>query len=145
MTPRHGHFRYTPSMDFPVPLPPATIELAARLGVRPEDITEEFLRGSGAGGQKVNKTSSNVRLVHVPSGIEVRVQKYREQSKNRLSAYKLLVLKVEEVRKGKASKIAQKVFKLRKQKKRRSRKAKEKMLEAKHHRSDIKEGRKSAL
>lgn len=129
-------------MPFPVDLPPAVLALAAELNVQPQDVDEQFIRGSGHGGQKVNKTSSTVQLRHLPTGIEVRMQKHREQSLNRLSAWKLLILKIEEQVKGKESKLSQEIFKLRKQKMRRSRKAKNKMLQEKHHRSEIKEMRK---
>ena len=132
-------------MDFPVELPPKYQQLAADLHIDPEDIEEHFTRGSGSGGQKINKTSNCVELKHTPTDISVRVQKHREQSANRLSAYKLLLLKIEEEKRGKESERAQKRFKIRKQKQRRSRKAKEKMLEEKHHRSEIKETRKKII
>ncbi len=130
---------------FQVELSPELLEKAQKLRVFPEDLAEKFVRGSGAGGQKINKTSSCVWLKHLPTGIEVKVQKHRERERNRLSAYKLLLLKIEEVKLGKASEIAQKVFKIRKQKQRRNRKSKEKMLAAKRHRSETKANRKSAL
>lgn len=130
-------------MPFPVDLPPQLLHLSSILDVKPEDIDEQFIRGSGSGGQKINKTASCVLLKHRPTGIEVRCQKHREQSKNRLSAYKLLILKIDEQRRGKESMQAQKIFKLRKQKKRRSKKAKEKMLQAKKHRGELKEQRRS--
>ena len=129
-------------MPFPVHLPPDILALAAELAISPQDIDEQFTRGSGHGGQKVNKTSSAVQLRHRPTGIEVKVQQHREQSKNRLSAWKLLIRKIEEKKKGSLSKKAQSIFKLRKQKARRSRRSKEKMLKAKHHRAGIKEGRR---
>lgn len=129
-------------MAFPVELPPPLLALAQELGLRSEDVEEAFVRGSGKGGQKMNKTSSTVQLRHLPTGLEVRVQFHREQSRNRLSAWKLLILKLEERIKGKQSKRQQEQFKLRKQKQRRSRKAKNKMLKAKHFRSDIKENRR---
>lgn len=129
-------------MPFPVDLPAASLALATELGLRPDDVTEDFVRGSGKGGQKMNKTSSTVLLRHLPTGIEVRMQKHREQSLNRLSAWKLLILKLDERIKGKESKRSQAIFKLRKQKQRRSRKAKEKMLKAKHLRGEIKALRK---
>lgn len=128
-------------MPFPVDLPSPLLALANELHLQPGDVTELFTRGTGSGGQKVNKTSSTVQLKHLPTGTEVRVQKYREQSKNRLSAWKLLILKLEAQIKGKESKKAKAIFKLRKQKQRRSRKAKEKMLKEKHHRAEIKAGR----
>ncbi|MBU1953465.1 peptide chain release factor-like protein [Patescibacteria group bacterium] len=130
-------------MDFPVELPPDYVRRAEELGIFAEDIEEKFVRGGGKGGQKINKTSSCVMLRHLPTGIEVRCQKHREQSKNRVSAYKLLIRKVEEFVKGEESEKAQKIFKLRKQKKRRSRKAKEKMLEEKRRRAEVKELRRA--
>lgn len=115
---------------------------AKKLKIDTEQIEETFIRGSGAGGQKINKTASCVRLHYAPLGIEIKCQKHREQSKNRISAHKLLIDKIEQIVLGERSKIAQKIFKIKKQKKRRSKKAKEKMLEEKRHHSEIKENRK---
>lgn len=129
-------------MSFPVDLAERLVAKAAALEVFAEDVEEKMIRGSGAGGQKINKTASCVQLLHRPTGIIVKCQKHREQSKNRLSAYKLLILKIEDVVKGKESERAQKIFKLKKQKARRSKKAKEKMLEAKRLRGEVKETRK---
>lgn len=129
-------------MPFPSDLPPGHLTLAAELQLNAEDVEEHFTRGGGKGGQKINKTSSTVQLTHRPTGIMVRMQRHREQSKNRLSAWKLLIDKLEEQIKGAQSKRQQEIFKLRKQKKRRSQRAKEKMLAEKHHRSEIKEGRR---
>lgn len=50
-------------------------------------MTERFVRGSGPGGQKINKTSSTVHLCHEPTGVEVRVQRERSQSANRELAW----------------------------------------------------------
>lgn len=128
-------------MNFPVELSPVLLQKAQELQIRPEDIAESFVRGSGHGGQKINKTSSCVLLRHIPTGIEVRCQKHREQSLNRLSAYKLLILKIEEKIKGNQSQRQRAIFKLRKQKQKRSKRAKEKMLQAKKRRSEIKSTR----
>lgn len=57
------------------------------LGVLRGDVTERFVRGSGPGGQKINKTSSTVHLRHEPTGVEVRVQRERSQSANRELAW----------------------------------------------------------
>lgn len=129
-------------MNFPVDLPPDMLAKAAALIVRPEDVDEHFIRGGGHGGQKINKTASLVQLIHRPTNIEVRCQDHREQSKNRLSAWKLLILKIEELVKGKESERAQERFKVRKQKMRRSRRAKEKMVDNKKRRGEVKEMRK---
>ena len=125
-------------MDFPLDLPPKHAKKAAQLNIDPTDIEEQFIRGGGSGGQKINKTSSCVWLRHRPTGIEVKCQRHREQSANRKSAYKLLIDKIEEDLIGEKSERAQKQFKLRKQKARRTRRSKEKMLEEKRHRSQVK-------
>lgn len=67
-----------------------TPDEAARVELRPEDLVEQFTKGSGAGGQHRNKTSTAVLLRHIPSGLVVRVDGGRSQHVNRQTALALL-------------------------------------------------------
>lgn len=112
------------------------------LGVHESDLEERFVRSGGPGGQNVNKVSSCVILVHLPTGTTVRCQEERSQAMNRFRARQRLAEKMEEKVLGAASAKRQAIERLRRQKRRRGRRAKEKMLAAKHHHSQIKENRR---
>ena len=115
----------------------------SELGLEECDFEERFIKGSGKGGQKINKTSSCVWLRHVPSGMEVKCQRERSQAMNRYLARRELCEKLLEQREGERSKRQQKAEKIRRQKRRRSRRAKQRMLEDKHHQSAKKNLRRS--
>ena len=66
--------------------------------IRPEDIKMDVFRSSGAGGQHINKTSSAVRLTHIPTGIVTSCQTQRSQVQNRDYAMKMLVAKLVEIK-----------------------------------------------
>jgi protein subunit release factor B len=109
-----------------------------RLGVSESDFRETFIRSSGPGGQKVNKTSSCVQLLHVPTGLAVKCQQERSQALNRFLARRLLLDRIERMQTGVVIAEKQRIEKLKRQKRRRSRRAQEKILEQKHIQSEKK-------
>ena len=90
--------------------------------LREEDIEEKFIRASGRGGQKINKTSSSVYLKHTPTGIEVKCMKERSQSLNRFFARRELAERVGELA-GIKSESRKKEEKMRKQKAKKKKRA----------------------
>ena len=109
------------------------------LGVSENDFEESFIRSSGPGGQKVNKSSSCVYLVHIPTSLSVKCQRERSQTLNRFLARRLLLDKIESQQKGFIAEEKEKIEKLRRQKRKRSKRAKEKILAAKHQQARKKE------
>ena len=98
---RHG-FSYK-VMDYQEGDLPDDVEVE----IRPEDIEMQVYRASGAGGQHVNKTSSAVRLIHIPTGVVVSCQTERSQFQNRDNCMKMLRAKLVELQmQEKAEKIS---------------------------------------
>jgi protein subunit release factor B len=125
---------------FPVS-PQKEKELAARmqrLKVREADIEESFVRSSGAGGQKVNKSATCVLLHHRPTGHAVKCQIARTQGMNRFLARRILLDKIEGEVLGRKSAERKRIEKIRRQKRKRSRRAKERMLADKRRRGEKK-------
>lgn len=112
------------------------------LGIREEDIEERFVRGSGRGGQKINKTSSCVQLLHRPTGIDVRCGRERSQAMNRFLARRELCERVAARVHGEKTRRQQEAEKERRRKRRRSRRQKQRMLREKRLRSRTKNLRK---
>lgn len=113
-------------------------ERMEHLGVRESDFRETFVRSSGPGGQKINKTASCVQLIHTPSGLSVKCQQSRSQALNRFLARRLLLDRIERLQQGLAQADRDRIEKIKRQKRRRSRRAKEKILELKHMQSEKK-------
>ncbi|MBS0662671.1 MAG: peptide chain release factor-like protein [Verrucomicrobia bacterium] len=119
-------------------------ELARRLaavGVQLADVEERFVRGSGPGGQKINKTSSTVWLRHRPTGLEVRCQRERSQTANRELAWLELCTKLEALRSAAAAARQDEQQRRLRQTRQKSRTQKFRMVAAKRRRAGLKASR----
>ena len=105
--------------------------LMAKAALHEPDIEETFVRGSGSGGQKINKTSSCVQLRHAPSGTVVKCQQTRSREVNRWLARQELAGRLLERIEGERSARQQAAERIRRQKRRRSRRQRARMLDDK--------------
>ena len=115
-------------------------KLMSSLDIYEENIDENFIKGSGKGGQKLNKSSTCVQLKY--KNLEVKCQKTRSQSDNRFWARRDLCDKVMELKNDFVSKKNREYNKIRKQKLKRSKRAKEKIMEIKINQSNKKKLRR---
>jgi protein subunit release factor B len=122
-------------------LDPALEKRLKKLGIRDEDLTESFIRGTGPGGQKINKTASTVVLRHEPTGAKVRCKRERSQSANRYWARAELCDQLEAARRAARLEEQNEREKKRRQSRPRPKGLQEKILKTKHKRSEVKKSR----
>lgn len=108
------------------------------LGISENDLKEDFIKGSGKGGQKINKTSSCVQLTYLKTGLVIKCQETRSRELNRFLARRILAERLEQDLLGQQSEREKIRHKIRAQKKKRSKRAKEKILENKHRHAEKK-------
>jgi protein subunit release factor B len=119
----------------------ALLDRMRELNVNEDDLEERFIRSSGPGGQKVNKTSSCVFLRHIPTDITVKYQRERSQALNRFFARRTLLDQIELKQNGYIKEDKKRIEKIRSQKRKKRKRTKEKLsaLQPKH--SDIKKNK----
>ncbi|NLB34289.1 MAG: peptide chain release factor-like protein [Elusimicrobia bacterium] len=113
-----------------------------RLGICEKDISEKFIRSSGRGGQKLNKTSNCVYVKHNPSGTEVKCSLTRSRDTNRFLARRILADKIEESLFLEIEEKKNRIEKIRRRKRRRPKKSREKILKNKRMTAEKKHLRK---
>lgn len=114
----------------------------AKLGLFEKDLIERFIRASGHGGQKVNKTSSCVQLSHPGLGLEVKVQDSRSRDSNRLSAREHLCQIVEDRKRTQLAARKERRERIRRQKRRPSPAARRRNVANKRRHGEKKQNRK---
>lgn len=121
----------------------ALAQRMAALGIAEADLLEKFVRGSGAGGQKINKTSNCVFLKHLPSGVCIKCQMDRSREMNRFLARRELCEQLEAIREGRAVAKTQAIEKMRRTNRPRSRNSKNRSVADKRNLSQKKSMRRS--
>jgi protein subunit release factor B len=121
----------------------ALLQRMKELNVCEDDIEETFIRASGPGGQKTNKTSSCVSLRHIPTNTIVKCQQERSQALNRFLARRQLLDQIERMQKGVVKEEALRIEKIRNRKRKTAKRAKKKIFASKTRQSDAKENNNS--
>jgi protein subunit release factor B len=106
--------------------------------LREAELREVFLRASGPGGQNVNKVETGVLLIHVPTGLSVRVTDERSQAQNRLLARARLAEKLAQREEAARARRIHEAELQRRRNRKRSRASKERMLDNKRRRARVK-------
>jgi Protein chain release factor B len=119
----------------------ALLDRMRELNVNEDDLEERFIRSSGPGGQKVNKTSSCVFLRHIPTDITVKYQKERSQALNRFFARRTLLDQIEFKQKGFIREDKKRVEKIRSLKRKKRKRTKEKLSTQEPKQSDLEENK----
>ncbi len=109
----------------------ALLDRMRELNVNEDDLEERFIRSSGPGGQKTNKTSSCVCLRHIPTDITVKYQRERSQALNRFFARRTLLDQIEQLQKGFIKEGKKRIGKIRNQKRKKKKRAIEKLTSVK--------------
>ena len=120
-------------------------ERMRRLKIAPDDLEESFARSSGPGGQNVNKVSTAVTLRHRPSGLAVTVQDSRSQARNRALARARIINLIVELNIKRREEAQAKAARERRRKSPRPAGLKERILESKKRRSQLKKLRAKNL
>jgi protein subunit release factor B len=119
----------------------ALLNRMRELNVNEDDLEERFIRASGPGGQKVNKTSSCVFLRHIPTDTTVKYQKERSQALNRFFARRTLLDQIELKQKGFIKENQKRIEKIKSQKRKKRKRTKEKLSALKPRQSDPEENK----
>ena len=114
----------------------ALLDRMRELNVKEDDLEEQFIRSSGPGGQKVNKTSTCVLLRHIPTNTTVKYQKERSQALNRFFARRTLLDQIELKQKGYITENKNRIEKIKSQKRKKRKRTKEKLSVLKSKQSD---------
>jgi len=101
--------------------------------LREEDIEETFIRGSGTGGQAINKTRSNVSLLHKPTGIRMNCQETRSLHRNRQLARRMLLERLDQAENPGLSKLDMRILLERRRKDNRAKKVRKKLARVKEN------------